>query len=42
MNNTAIATPRVLISLIENYQDKDGNIVIPEVLREYMGKDVIS
>jgi seryl-tRNA synthetase len=36
MNNTAIATPRVLISLIENYQDKDGNIVVPEVLREYM------
>lgn len=41
MNNTAIATPRVLISLIENYQDKDWNIVVPEVLREYMGKEII-
>jgi seryl-tRNA synthetase len=30
-----------LISLIENYQDKDGNIVVPEVLREYMWKDII-
>ncbi len=41
MNNTAIATPRVLISLIENYQDKDWNIVVPEVLREYMWKEII-
>jgi seryl-tRNA synthetase len=41
MNNTAIATPRVLISLIENYQDKDWNIIVPEVLREYMWKDII-
>ncbi len=37
LNCTAIPTPRILVSLIENYQDKDGNIVIPEVLRKYMG-----
>ena len=37
LNSTAIPTPRILVSLIENYQDKDGNITIPEVLRPYMG-----
>ncbi len=42
LNQTAIATPRILVSLIENYQQADGSIVIPEVLRKYMGgKDVI-
>lgn len=42
MNATAIATPRILVSLIENFQQKDGSIKIPEVLRKYMGgKDVI-
>ena len=41
MNNTAIATPRILISLIENNQQKDGTIKIPEVLVLYMGKKVI-
>lgn len=37
LNNTAIATPRVLIQLLENNQQADGSIVIPEVLRPYMG-----
>ena len=41
MNNTVIACPRFLIALIENNQQADGCIVIPEVLRPYMGKDVI-
>ncbi|OIO31908.1 MAG: serine--tRNA ligase [Candidatus Yonathbacteria bacterium CG_4_10_14_3_um_filter_47_65] len=41
LNNTAVATPRILISIIENYQREDGAIVVPEVLRRYMGKDVI-
>lgn len=42
LNNTAIATPRILVSLVENYQQEDGSIVIPEVLRPYMGgKEVI-
>ncbi len=41
LNNTAIATPRVLISILENNQQEDGSIVIPEVLRPYMGKDII-
>jgi seryl-tRNA synthetase len=41
LNNTAIATPRILVPLIENNQQEDGSIVIPEVLRPYMGKDRI-
>ncbi len=36
LNNTAIACPRVLISLLEIYQNADGTITIPEVLRPYM------
>jgi seryl-tRNA synthetase len=42
LNNTAIAVPRILISLFENYQQKDGSVIIPEVLRKYLGKDIIS
>jgi seryl-tRNA synthetase len=43
LNNTAIASPRILISLIENNQTADGSIFIPEALRPYMGgKDKIS
>jgi len=37
LNATAIPTPRVLIALVENNQNQDGSIVIPEVLRPYMG-----
>ena len=37
LNNTAIPTPRILVSLIENFQQADGSIKIPEVLRKYMG-----
>lgn len=37
LNCTAIPTPRILVSLIENYQNADGTITIPEVLRPYMG-----
>lgn len=37
LNSTAIPTPRILVSLVENYQQADGSIIIPEVLRKYMG-----
>lgn len=37
LNSTAIPTPRILVSLVENYQNADGSITIPEVLRPYMG-----
>lgn len=41
LNNTAVATPRLLVGLVENYQTSDGGITIPEVLRPYMGIDKI-
>ena len=41
LNNTALAMPRILCQIVENYQRADGTIEIPEVLRAYMGKDVI-
>jgi seryl-tRNA synthetase len=37
LNCTAVPTPRILVSLVENYQQADGSIVIPEILRPYMG-----
>ena len=42
LNNTALATPRILISIIENNQNEDGSITVPEALRPYFGKDTIS
>jgi seryl-tRNA synthetase len=42
LNNTALATPRILIQIVENYQQADGSIKVPEVLVKYMGKSVIS
>lgn len=42
LNCTAIPTPRILVSLVENFQQADGSIKIPEVLIPYMGKDVIT
>jgi seryl-tRNA synthetase len=38
LNCTAIPTPRILVSLVENFQQADGTIVIPEPLRKYFGK----
>jgi seryl-tRNA synthetase len=37
LNNTGIATPRILGAILENYQQKDGSILIPEVLQKYTG-----
>lgn len=42
LNNTFMATPRLLVPLIENNQQEDGSIKIPPVLVPYMGKEVIS
>ena len=36
LNNTAIASPRILIPLLENHQNEDGSVTIPEGLRPYM------
>lgn len=43
LNGTALATPRALVAIIENFQNEDGTITIPEALRPYMGgKEKIS
>jgi len=41
LNGTAIAVGRIIIAIIENYQNEDGSITVPEVLRSYLGKDII-
>jgi seryl-tRNA synthetase len=42
LNGTAVAVPRAIIAILENYQQEDGTVVIPEVLRPYMaGQEVI-
>jgi seryl-tRNA synthetase len=41
LNGTAVALSRALIVILENYQRADGRIDVPEVLRPYVGKDVI-
>lgn len=41
LNGTAFALSRALISILENHQQADGSVVIPEVLRPFVGKDVI-
>ena len=41
LNSTLVATSRVLVSIMENFQTKDGHIVIPKVLQKYMGKNII-
>lgn len=41
LNNTVIASPRILIAILENYQQKDGSIKIPDILQKYVGaKDI--
>ena len=37
LNNTAIASPRIMIPLLENFQTSDGSMTVPSVLRSYMG-----
>ncbi len=41
LNGSGLALPRVIIAILENYQQADGSIVVPEVLRPYTGFDVI-
>jgi len=41
LNNTALASPRILVPILENYQQADGTIKIPEVLQPYIGKVII-
>lgn len=41
LNNTAIASPRILIAILENNQQADGSVIIPKVLQKLVGKNVI-
>ena len=41
LNGSALALPRVMIAVLENYQQPDGTVVVPEVLRPYTGFDTI-
>ncbi len=41
LNNTLVATPRILASIVENYQQADGTILVPKVLVPYIGKEVL-
>lgn len=41
LNGSGVALPRLVVALLENYQQPDGTIVVPEVLRPYVGVDVI-
>jgi seryl-tRNA synthetase len=41
LNNTVVASPRVLIALLENYQQEDGSVLVPEALQPYMGTSKI-
>lgn len=42
LNGTAVAVTRVLIALLENHQQRDGSVVIPQALRKWTGFDRIA
>jgi seryl-tRNA synthetase len=42
LNNTALASPRIMIPLLENHQQPDGSVRIPAALRPYLRMDVIA
>jgi seryl-tRNA synthetase len=41
LNGSGLAVGRTVAAILENYQQEDGTVVVPEVLRQYMGCDVI-
>ena len=41
VNNTMVATSRAMVAILENYQQKDGSILVPKVLQKYTGFDKI-
>jgi seryl-tRNA synthetase len=41
LNGSGLAIGRTLVAILENYQQKDGTVVVPEALRHYMGTDII-
>jgi len=41
LNGSGLAIGRTLVAILENYQQKDGTVIVPDVLRPYMGMDII-
>ena len=41
LNSTAIALGRTMVAIVENHQNEDGSINVPEVLQGHVGKKVI-
>ncbi len=41
LNGSGLATSRLMVSILENYQTEDGKIIVPEVLRKYTGFEII-
>jgi seryl-tRNA synthetase len=37
LNATACAVPRMLVAILENYQQEDGSVVVPQALRPFLG-----
>ncbi|SVE09129.1 uncharacterized protein METZ01_LOCUS461983, partial [marine metagenome] len=42
LNGSGVATPRLMIAILEAYQQENGSIQLPEVLHPYMNKEAIS
>jgi seryl-tRNA synthetase len=42
LNGSGLALARVVAAIIETYQQRDGSIVVPDVLRPYLGRDTIT
>jgi seryl-tRNA synthetase len=42
LNGSALALPRTVAAILETYQQADGSVVVPDVLRPYLGRDVIA
>ena len=42
LNGSGLALPRVMIAVLETYQQADGSVTVPDVLRPYLGTDVIA
>ena len=42
LNGSGLALPRTVAAMLEVYQQPDGSVVVPEVLRPYLGRDAIT
>jgi seryl-tRNA synthetase len=41
LNGSGLAIPRIMIAVLENYQQADGSVIVPEVLQPFVGQKVI-